>query len=91
MDNAIPSETLSKLKPYQRISQFPGIAVVSNKSKLARNLMKMRKEYPSEYDFFPQTFVLPVEYMEFKAQFERYARAMKGTYNQPTNVDYKAL
>ena len=53
--------------------------------------MKMRKEYPSEYDFFPQTFVLPVEYMEFKAQFERYARAMKGTYNQPTHVDYRAL
>ena len=81
MDNAIPHDTVSKIKPYQRISQFPGIAVVSNKNKLARNLMKMLKLYPSEYDFFPQTFVLPVEFNDFKAQFEKYARAMKGTYN----------
>ena len=65
-DNPIPCETLAKIKPYQRISQFPGIAVVSNKSKLARNLMKMQKQFPEEYAFFPKTFVLPVEYNEFK-------------------------
>jgi len=28
--------------------------------------MKMRKCYPQEYDFFPQTFLLPVELNEFK-------------------------
>ena len=29
--------------------------------------MKMYKRFPEEYDFFPQTYVLPVEYTEFKA------------------------
>lgn len=29
--------------------------------------MKMYKRFPKEFSFFPQTYVLPVEYMEFKA------------------------
>jgi tubulin polyglutamylase TTLL6/13 len=65
-DLAITPDILCKIKPYQRISQFPGILVVANKSKLGRNLNKMQKFYPDEYDFFPQTFVLPVEKNEFK-------------------------
>ena len=66
IDCGVPPESLAKLRSYQRISQFPGIQVISNKSKLARNLMKMRKCYPQEYDFFPQTFLLPVELNDFK-------------------------
>ena len=52
--------------------------------------MKMQKQFPDEYDFFPKTFVLPVEYNEFKVQFEKHARAMKGTYNQG-ETNYRAL
>lgn len=67
MDNPVAPEVLSKIKQYQRISQFPGISVISNKKKLASGLMKMYKRFPEEFDFFPQTYVLPVEYTEFKA------------------------
>ena len=67
IDNGILPEVLSKVKPYQRISQFPGIAAIANKKKLAMGLMKMYKRYPEQYNFFPQTYLLPVEYNEFKA------------------------
>ena len=67
MDNPILPEVLQKLKTYQRVSQFPGISVISNKKKLASGLMKMYRRFPEEYNIFPQTYVLPVEYMEFKA------------------------
>lgn len=52
-DVGLPADALSKLKPYQRVSQFPGITVIANKSKMARNLIKMQKRFPEEYDFFP--------------------------------------
>jgi tubulin polyglutamylase TTLL6/13 len=60
---------LYKLKPYQRISQWPGIQVIAHKNKLGKNLMLMWKEFPEEYDFFPQTYLLPYEMNEFKNQF----------------------
>ena len=28
--------------------------------------MRMYKRFPEQYDFFPQTYQLPVEYNEFK-------------------------
>lgn len=78
IDNPIPPEVLSKLKPYQRISQYPGINVICNKSKLARGLLKMQKKFPDEYDFFPQTYILPVDYAEFKSQFEKFVPKIAG-------------
>ena len=30
--------------------------------------MKMKRYFPSEYDFFPQTYLLPIEYNELKRQ-----------------------
>lgn len=33
--------------------------------------MKMRKQFPDDYNFFPVTYVLPVEYNEFKNQFNQ--------------------
>lgn len=33
---------------------------------MARNLMEMQNSYPEEYDFFPETFVLPADLPLFK-------------------------
>ena len=70
IDCAVPAEALAKLKPYQRLSQFPGIQAITNKSKLARNLTKMKRYYPEDYSFFPQTYLLPVEINEFLNQLK---------------------
>ena len=52
--------------------------MISNKNKLARSLMKMRRVFPEAYNFFPITYVLPVEYHEFKNQFFRLRSHDKG-------------
>ena len=74
-DLSIPPEILTKLKPYQRISQWPGIQVIAHKNRLGQNLMLMRKEFPEHYDFFPVTFVLPYEMNHFRKQFFKSAEA----------------
>jgi len=43
--------------------------VIAHKNKLGKNLMLMRKEFAAEYEFFPQTYLLPYEMNEFKNQF----------------------
>jgi len=36
---------------------------------MSRKLKKMRKIFPEDYAFFPQTFVLPVEFGDFRKAF----------------------
>lgn len=40
---------------------------LARKNHLGRNLMKMLKQFPDAYDFFPRTWLLPTEYGDFKA------------------------
>lgn len=68
-DLSIQPEILNRLKPYQRISQWPGIHVIAHKNRLGQNLMLMRKEFPEHYNFFPVTYVLPYEMNHFRKQF----------------------
>ena len=68
-DNAVQPETLSRMQPYQKINHFPGMYSLARKNHLGRNLMRMKKSFPENYDFFPQTYLLPAEYSEFRAQF----------------------
>lgn len=61
-DSTINTEKCAELKPYQRINHFPGMGEIARKDCLARNLQKMQKCYPEEYDFFPKTWTLPADY-----------------------------
>jgi len=70
-DNAVHPETLARMHPYQKINHFPGMYSLARKNHLGRYLMRMRKIFPESYKFFPRTFLLPSEYMEFRAQFNR--------------------
>jgi tubulin polyglutamylase TTLL6/13 len=68
-DGAVPTEKLGRMKPYQKINHFPGMYELARKSNLARNLNRLRKLFPEEYAFYPQTWLLPSEWTDFANQF----------------------
>ena len=57
------------MKPYQKINHFSGMMAVARKNFLAKNLQKMKKIFPKDYNFFPPTWLLPGDWVDFKAQF----------------------
>ena len=67
-DCAVNPETLAKMHPYQKINHFPGMYSLARKNHLGKHLMRMRRAFPDQYKFFPQTYLLPAEYNEFRAQ-----------------------
>ena len=58
-----------KMKPYQKTNHFVGMCAISRKNNLGRNLLRMRKNFPKEFKFFPETWILPTDMSDFKAQF----------------------
>eukprot|EP00347_Sterkiella_histriomuscorum_P011690 403371481 len=68
-DGAVNCERLYKMKPYQRVNHFAGMYALARKNHLARNLGRMQKKFPDDYKFFPQTYLLPSEYSDFRNQF----------------------
>lgn len=73
-DSAIPPEKLARMKPYQKINHFPGMYTLARKNNLARNLGRMRKVRPEDFDFFPMTWTLPAELAELKAYAQKNPR-----------------
>ncbi|CAG9315026.1 unnamed protein product [Blepharisma stoltei] len=69
-DSAVPPDKLSNMKQYQKINHFPGMYNVSRKNYLAYNLMKLKKLFPDEYDFFPRTWVVPCDMGDLKAYMQ---------------------
>eukprot|EP00304_Pavlova_gyrans_P010249 CAMPEP_0206046194 /NCGR_PEP_ID=MMETSP1466-20131121/17986_1 /ASSEMBLY_ACC=CAM_ASM_001126 /TAXON_ID=44452 /ORGANISM="Pavlova gyrans, Strain CCMP608" /LENGTH=472 /DNA_ID=CAMNT_0053421165 /DNA_START=1 /DNA_END=1416 /DNA_ORIENTATION=+ len=68
-DNSVSQERAMRLRPMQRINHFPGMLELARKAGTARNLNRMLKEFPSEYKFFPSTWLLPADLTDFKSQF----------------------
>jgi len=65
-DLGITADFLSKMQPYQKVNQYPGMYVITRKNYLARNLMKMQRAFPNEYKFFPKTWLIPQEATDFR-------------------------
>ena len=79
-DNAVQSETLTRMELHQKINHFPGMYNLARKNLLGRSLMRMRKQFPGEYDFFPMTWTLPVEYHDLKTYFDGKAKGKARTF-----------
>ena len=57
------------MKPYQRTNHLPAVHQIAKKNNLAKNLALMQKVMPDQFDFFPQTWHIPMEAKAFKDQF----------------------
>eukprot|EP00002_Diphylleia_rotans_P023611 TRINITY_DN4646_c0_g2_i5.p1 TRINITY_DN4646_c0_g2~~TRINITY_DN4646_c0_g2_i5.p1 ORF type:complete len:914 (-),score=170.44 TRINITY_DN4646_c0_g2_i5:137-2878(-) len=65
-DTSVSTERVMNLKRYQKINHFPGMIEISRKAHMARNLRRMEKFFPEEYNITPKTWILPQELGEFK-------------------------
>ncbi|XP_068059524.1 tubulin polyglutamylase TTLL13-like isoform X3 [Anomalospiza imberbis] len=62
-DSTVTLERLMEMKRFQKINHFPGMIELCRKDLLARNLNRMLRLFPKEYNIFPRTWCLPAESM----------------------------
>ncbi|XP_077406836.1 tubulin polyglutamylase ttll6 isoform X2 [Vanacampus margaritifer] len=72
-DCSVSLERVKAMKQYQKINHFPGMIEICRKDTLARNLNRMLKLFPKDYNICPRTWCLPADYCDFQA----YARLRK--------------
>ncbi|XP_061912997.1 tubulin polyglutamylase TTLL11 [Entelurus aequoreus] len=51
-----------------QVNKFPGMVEMSRKINLSRSVRNMQELFPEEYDFYPQSWILPEEYQQFSTQ-----------------------
>ena len=51
----------SNAPPIQKINHFPGMYELCRKDRLGRNLNRLKRIFPKEYEFFPPTWDIPSE------------------------------
>ncbi|XP_075774159.1 tubulin polyglutamylase TTLL13 isoform X1 [Pelodiscus sinensis] len=66
-DCSVSLERVMNMKRFQKINHFPGMMEICRKDLLARNLNRMLKLFPKEYNIFPRTWCLPADYGDFQA------------------------
>ncbi|XP_050312896.1 tubulin polyglutamylase ttll6-like [Anthonomus grandis grandis] len=60
-DLSITVERCKDMKRFQKINHFPGMLEICRKDLLARNLTRMQRLYPRDYNFFPKTWCFPAD------------------------------
>lgn len=81
-DIGIDSDKLQSLKPYQKTNHFPAMYQITRKTYLAKNLKRLQKLYPLDFDFFPRTWVLPNEVNELRAFAAQKPKKQKSSPNK---------
>lgn len=63
-DSIMGVDTCRLMKRFQKINHFPGMFEICRKDLLARNMNRMLKLFPKDYQIFPKTWHLPADYGE---------------------------
>ncbi|RLU23275.1 hypothetical protein DMN91_003478 [Ooceraea biroi] len=61
-DLSVSIERAKDMKRFQRVNHFPGMTEICRKDLLARNLNRMLKLFPKDYNFFPKTWCFPADH-----------------------------
>ena len=79
-DTSVSPQRVMLLEKYQKINHFPGMLSIARKAQLAINLRRLQAIFPKEYNFFPETWVLPQDTKEFRNQFSDKTGKSKHTF-----------
>ena len=63
---------LKTLNVYQRFNHFPMTWELSRKDNLAKHFFEMQKKFPNDFDYLPETYVLPQDEEIFRNKIENY-------------------
>ncbi|KAJ3014826.1 UNVERIFIED_CONTAM: Tubulin polyglutamylase ttll6 [Siphonaria sp. JEL0065] len=66
IDTGVSVQRVLEMEPYQKINHFPGMQEICRKDYLARNLSRLSRLLPKEYNFFPKTYILPHDWQDLK-------------------------
>lgn len=71
IDNCGISDWFRHIKPWMRINHFPGMHnTLARKSRLAKNMSRMQRLFPKEYNFLPEAWVLPDDMSDLEKRFD---------------------
>ncbi|KAG5871650.1 hypothetical protein JTB14_037075 [Gonioctena quinquepunctata] len=60
-DLSITVDRCKEMKRFQKINHFPGMLEICRKDLLARNLNRMLRLFPRDYNFFPKSWCFPAD------------------------------
>ncbi|KAJ3416377.1 Tubulin polyglutamylase ttll6 [Chytridiales sp. JEL 0842] len=66
IDTGVSVQRILDMEPYQKINHFPGMHEICRKDHLARNLSRLSRLFPKDYNFYPRTWILPLEWEDLK-------------------------
>ncbi|KAM9311906.1 tubulin polyglutamylase TTLL13 [Gastrophryne carolinensis] len=66
-DCSVSLERVMEMKRFQKINHFPGMNEICRKDLLARNMNRLLKLFPKDYNIFPRTWCLPADYGDLQA------------------------
>jgi Tubulin-tyrosine ligase family. len=69
MDHSASLDEIRNLQPYQKINRFPETKHLGRKNLLMKYLKKLKVYLQDDYTFFPETWILPLEYDELKTHY----------------------